>query len=140
MNKIGENSADVALILPMIPEMELTATKTAEAVGTFMALDQDKIEEVKLALIEACINAFEHSQSKDGLLKIDFDFEDDALTIVISDRGHGFDVQTIEERRRRRREKGQRRGWGLTLIHELMDYVDIDSGQNGTTVTMIKRR
>ena len=140
MNKIGENSADVALILPMIPEMELTATKTAEAVGTFMALDQDKIDEIKIALIEACINAFEHSQSKDGLLKIDFDFEDDALTIVISDRGHGFDVQTIEERRRRRREKGQRRGWGLTLIHELMDYVDIDSGQNGTTVTMIKRR
>ena len=124
----------------MIPQMELTATQTAAAVGEFAGLGQDKIEEVKLALIEACINAFEHSQSKDGLLKIDFYFEDDALTIVISDRGHGFDVQTIEEKRRRRREKGQRRGWGLTLIHELMDDFDIKSDQNGTTVTMIKRR
>ena len=37
-----DKSNEVDLIIPMIPEMELTATKTAEAVGEFMRLDHDK--------------------------------------------------------------------------------------------------
>jgi PAS domain S-box-containing protein len=136
-----EKPAKVDLDIPMVPDMELTATHTAEAVGHFMGLDEEKIEEVKMALIEACINAIEHSQSKDGRLHIDFDVSDSALTIVISDRGHGFDVGAVREKLRQRRESGQRqRGWGLQLMEELMDRVDLQSDSDGTTLTLVKNR
>ena len=48
-----DDSRDVDLIIPTVPEMELTATKTAVAVGEFMGLDEEKIEETKMGLIEA---------------------------------------------------------------------------------------
>ena len=135
-----DKSARVDLVIPMVSEMELVATQAASAVGEFAGLQPQKIEETKVALIESCINAFEHSRSKDGRLKIDFDIGDGDLTISISDRGGGFDVSAAEHKRKQQRTKEQRRGWGLTLIHELMDEVDINSDHNGTTVTMVKRR
>lgn len=138
---MAEKPGKVDLDIPMVPDMELTATHTAEAVGHFMGLDEEKIEEVKMALIEACINAIEHSQSKDGRLHIDFDVSDSALTIVISDRGHGFEVDAVRDKLRQRRESGQRqRGWGLQLMEELMDRVELQSDSNGTTLTLVKNR
>ena len=129
------------LILPSIPEMELTATKAAEGVGQFMKLDQDKIEEIKMALIEACINAIEHSQSKDGRINISFDMGEDELTVQITDHGQGFDLEKARAELKARRERGERqRGWGLAIMEELMDKVEIDSNEEGTTITMVKRR
>ena len=53
----------VELTLPIIEDMELAATKTAEVVAKRMGLDEIKTAEINMALIEACINAFEHSKS-----------------------------------------------------------------------------
>lgn len=138
---MSERSGDVDLNIPTLPEMELTATRTAEAVGAFMRLDADKIEEVKMALIEACINAIEHSQSEDGRINISFDIGEDELRITICDHGKGFDVRQAREELRRRRDRGERRrGWGLTIMEELMDDVQVESGEKGTCITMTKRR
>ena len=147
--KGGKNMADkpkkvekkVDLTIPMVPEMELAATRTAEAVAEFMRMDEDKIEEIKMALIEACINAFEHSQSKDRRVFIDFDIGDDELTIRISDRGQGFDPAFAREEVVHKRERGEsRRGWGLKIMEELMDEVAVQSDEHGTAITMMKRR
>ena len=125
----------------MIPEMELTASNTAEAVGEFMKLDHDKIQEIKLALIEACINAFEHSQSQDERVNISFEMGENELTIQISDQGQGFDLKHVQEELKKRRQRGERmRGWGLTIMRELMDEVEVESDENGTTITMKKQR
>ena len=51
------------LKLPVLPDMELSATKTAEIVAKHMELSEEKSAEISMALIEACINAFEHSES-----------------------------------------------------------------------------
>jgi len=135
------SSRDVDLSIPVLPEMELTAMKTAEAVGEFMNLDHTKIEEVKVALIEACINAFEHSQSQAGRVDISFAIGDTALTVTISDDGQGFDPADAQTRVEKRRSDGERkRGWGLMIMKELMDEVTIKSGESGTTLTMVKHR
>ena len=137
----ASDGAVIDLSIPMEPSMELTVSKTAESVTEFMGFDADKTEEVKLAVIEACINAFEHSQSKDKRLAVDFTIGADELTVVMSDRGHGFDVSATLERVRDRRARGEmRRGWGLKLMGEYMDEVDIDSGRDGTTLTLVKYR
>ena len=87
------------------------------------------------------INAFEHSHSKTARLRLEFVPTPAALTVTVSDRGHGFDVKTALAKVRQRRESGDmRRGWGLELIGEFMDDVRIDSGPGGTTLTLVKRR
>ena len=55
---------EVDLKIPMLPDMELAAAKTAEAMAEYAHFSEDEIEEIKMALIEACINAFEHSYHK----------------------------------------------------------------------------
>ena len=57
------SSPVVELKLPVLPDMELSATKTAEIVAKHMELGEEKSAEISMALIEACINAFEHSDS-----------------------------------------------------------------------------
>ena len=131
---------NVDLTIPMLPNMELTATTVAESLGVFMGLDVDKIEEVKIALIEGCINAFEHSKSEDGRIDISFQVNERGLTVAINDGGQGFDLEEARRRIQDKREKGLPRGWGLTLIEELMDELEIDSTDKGTLITMTKYR
>jgi len=50
------NSPKVELTLPILPDMELAATKTAEVVAKHMNLEEEKSAEISMALIEATIN------------------------------------------------------------------------------------
>ena len=136
-----EETVIIDLSVPMVQDMEITVSRTAEAVGEFMGMSADKNEEIKLALVEACINAFEHSQSKDRRLQIDFAVNERELTIVVSDRGHGFTVEEARQKTEERRASGEmRRGWGLELMDQFMDEIDIDTGADGTTLTLVKYR
>ena len=130
----------VELTLPVLPDMELAATKTAEVVSKHMGLNDDQAAEINMALIEACINAFEHSES-DKQIEIHFKIKDDLLEIQVTDNGIGFDkskvaIPKIEEKLG----SDYKRGWGLQLIKELMDTVKFESTEEGTTVTMTKKK
>ena len=130
----------VELTLPVLPDMELAATKTAEVVSKHMGLDDNQAAEINMALIEACINAFEHSES-DKQIEIHFKIKDDLLEIQVTDKGIGFDkskvaIPKIEEKLG----SDYKRGWGLQLIKELMDTVEFESTEKGTTVTMTKKK
>ena len=84
----------VELTLPVMENMELAATKTAEVVAKSMGLDEMKTEEINMALIEACINAFEHSKSKENIY-ITYSIDGDTLTIKVGDKGEGFDSEVV---------------------------------------------
>ena len=130
----------VELTLPVMENMELAATKTAEVVAKSMGLDEMKTAEINMALIEACINAFEHSKSKENIY-ITYSIDGDTLTIKVGDKGEGFDsevvaIPNIDEKIN----SEHKRGWGLQLMKELMDTVEFDSSEAGTTVTMTKNK
>ena len=130
----------VELTIPVMPNMELLATQTSAAVAKHMNLDEEKTAEINMALSEACINAFEHSESKSEI-EIHFKISDDRLIIQVTDSGKGFDkskvdIPNIEEKI----SSEYKRGWGLKLIEELMDNVKFDSSEEGTTVTMTKNK
>ena len=136
-----KHSPRVELTLPIIPDMELAATKTAEVVAKHMKLNEEKSGEISMAIIEATINAFEHSESDAGNVEIHFVIESDTLVIKVTDKGKGFDpskvkIPKIEEKLGADR----KRGWGLKLIQELMDTVEYESTPEGTTVTMTKKK
>ena len=131
----------VELTIPIIHDMELAATKTAEVVAKHMGLDEEKSAEISMALIEATINAFEHSNSQAGNVEIHFVIQEETLLITVSDQGKGFDkskvkIPKIEEKIT----SDFKRGWGLQLIQELMDTVKYESSEEGTTVTMTKKK
>ncbi len=134
---------EVTLTIPILPDMEVTATQTAEAVARLMEFDSDQIDELKHALIEACINAFEHSNSVESKVYIRFMMRPEELTLVIQDFGQGFDAGSVPRPDITAKVMGgddYKRGWGLLLIESLMDKVEIVSGESGTQITMTKLR
>ena len=130
----------IKLKLPAIPDIELTATKASEIVAKHMELSEEQSAEINMALIEACINAFEHSKTKDEIY-VEFIVDKESLTIKVMDKGIGFDASKVKIPKIEKKLKSKRkRGWGLKLINELMDSVEWESSDKGTIVTMKKMK
>lgn len=134
---------DVSLTIPVAPEMEIVATAQAAALGEYIGMSRDKIDEIKLALVEACINSFEHAHTRDEQLHLTFRIGHeegaDWLEVEVFDQGKGFDHARIEPPTPEQTFSGERkRGWGLQIIRSLMDAVQISSGEWGTRIVMRK--
>ena len=139
----ASGAREITLTIPVAQNMESVATAQATAVGEFIGMSRDKIDEVKLALVEACINAFEHSHTRDDRIGLTFRIGEekglDYLEVEVRDRGRGFDESRVEKPAPEKTFAGrQKRGWGLQIIRSLMDSVDIDSGPEGTRILMRK--
>jgi serine/threonine-protein kinase RsbW len=136
---------EVTLALPMAPEMEIEASRTATAIAESIRMTPDRIDEVRMAVVEACINALEHSHAEDGEVFVTFEVlggpEAEKLRITVRDHGIGFSPEDLAEPHIEEKLKARRkRGWGLKIIRGLMDEVEISSGDRGTTVVMSKTR
>ena len=59
-------------------------------------LSEEKTAEMSMALIEATINAFEHSESEASNVEIHFMIQGDTLVIKVTDQGKGFDKSKVE--------------------------------------------
>jgi serine/threonine-protein kinase RsbW len=91
-------------------------------------LDQERQEDVVLAVYEAMANAAEHAypDGRGGPLSVTAQCEADELTVIVADEG-----------RWKKPDPGETmRGRGRPLIATLADADDIDSGEGGTTVMM----
>jgi len=97
---------------------------------------------IKTAVVEACINASEHSFSPDRKIYQRFRLESDRLVVTISSRGvvptniGGNVVQN--ENPEPADVSEERRGWGLKLIRTLMDEVEFERVDEGTRLRMTK--
>jgi serine/threonine-protein kinase RsbW len=140
----ASGAREVSMSIPVAPEMEIVATAQAAALGEYLGLSRDKIDEVKLALVEACINAFEHAHCRDEQLHLTFRLGRESkgrewLEVEVLDKGTGFDQSGVEEPSLQKTFVSHRkRGWGLQIIKSLMDEVDISSGEWGTRILMRK--
>jgi serine/threonine-protein kinase RsbW len=131
----------VELKLPILPNMELIATQTADIIANHMHLSEEQSGEISMALIEACINAFEHSKSENSIY-IHFIIEENSMVIKVIDQGIGFDKSKVEIPKIENKigNDERKRGWGLQLIQALMDSVEFESTNAGTTITMTKNK
>ena len=105
---------EVHLTIPVAPEMEIAATAQVSALGEWMEMGRDKIDEVKMAVVEACINAFEHSATPDR--KVALSFRDRLgrraaggayLEVDVADAGRGLRPDAREDPRDRDRPEVQ---------------------------------
>jgi serine/threonine-protein kinase RsbW len=137
----AENSLHFNLVLPINSESELVAVRALEQIAaTYSELDETSIEKAKIALIEACINAGEHSQSFEKKIRVYFTVRPNFLEIVVEDRGQSFDPVAVQARIIQEKDPfTQRRGRGLGLIRELMDEVRFEKAEIGTRLVMVKK-
>ncbi|HAO93225.1 MAG: hypothetical protein A2X99_01225 [Deltaproteobacteria bacterium GWB2_55_19] len=126
------------VILPASTKAELVAVKAVEEIGTEMGFGDNAIGQIKAALVEACINAFEHSKVKAGKVFLRFVAGGDRLTIHVQNGGVDFDspaglVATAETEALPRK-----RGWGFELMKGLMDEVRLERISGGARIVLVK--
>lgn len=132
------------MTLPAKPEYVGVVRLTVSGIANRMGFSYDEIEDIKVAVSEACTNAVNHAynQEDDGKMTVGFGMCEDRLEIMVVDRGKSFDLETI------RGDVGPfnndvavdqmtEGGLGLFLIETLMDKVEI-SGKSGVIVLMTK--
>ena len=131
---------EVVLHLPVVPNVELVAAKAVETLGGALGMHQTHVEAASVAMVEACLNAMEHGGGPFTVrLKSDNHDSRQCLVIEVEDRGEGFDPATAPQNKATRViGSSMKRGWGLTLIRELMDEVQIRSAPGKTLVSMRK--
>ena len=121
--EITANPAYVSII-------RLTTSGIANKVGFCM----DDIEDLKVAVSEACTNAIKHSS--DDRFTIIYTMIENGLTIEIIDNGNGYDTSSINEPDI---ENLKESGMGLFIIEALMEEVSIESQEGkGTSIKMTK--
>ena len=115
--------------------------------ATRMNFSIEEIEDIKIAVSEACTNSVQYAfdQPENERVFISFNLFKDKLEIIIKDNGKGFEVDKlekipIEERRLEDIDESvPRLGLGITFIKSLMDETKILSEPGkGTTVQMAK--
>ena len=119
----------VDLTLPLLPDMELTAVQTAETLGTLMEFDREKIDDVKVALCEACIHAVEDADGGRRRVRVELGASIDELRIRVIESGTATTTTALY---------GANWAWGVSIIRELMDEVEVKTNRSGTTITMTK--
>lgn len=127
------------LVIPIEGEAELIAARTAEQIARAADFDQEAINQIKTALIEACINAAEHGDSPDRKIHQRFAIDDNRLIITVSNKGKTFgraDGQSTPSVAAQPA-KGTR-GRGLQIIRALMDEVEFERTDDGARLTMTK--
>jgi serine/threonine-protein kinase RsbW len=103
-------------------------------------LADERIDDLKLAVSEACTNAIEANMSKGPQLPVVVSCWEapERLEVCIADSGGGFDPNALPEHPpvTDPDRLNFERGLGIPLIRSLVDDVRFDSGPNGTSVWM----
>jgi len=128
-------------VLSRLPNAELVVVGGVEQLGTALGFARDTLDEVKLAVLEACLNALEHGGSEVEVELIAHLGQEPWIEASVIDRGPGFDPgavtpPSLNDKLHARR----KRGWGLELMRRLMDDVEISSAPGRTQVRMVRGR
>lgn len=99
-------------------------------------LVQPHVHDIVSATHEACKNAIEHNPGVEYPVEVTCKVFLDTVVVEVSDKGSGFDPGILPPPPPNPVAPA---GRGLFLICSLMDNVDVDTGPNGTRVTMPKR-
>jgi serine/threonine-protein kinase RsbW len=126
------------MIVPMGDDTEMIAAHAVEEIARRHEFNPRAINQIKTALVEACINANEHSLSPDRKIYQKFTVEDDKIIITISNRGVKIPPNKQAESVHEIEPNDGRRGWGLKLMRNLMDEVKFEQVDDGTRIKLVK--
>jgi len=135
------NGAVVAeLKLPTRRSFETGAMNTAASVAELMGFTTDRIEDLKTAVAEACINAIEHGNQLNERLGVvvTLSMGGESLEVKIRDEGAGVKGQArAPDIDRKMQGEESPRGMGMFLIQALVDEVEYVSEKNGSYARLV---
>lgn len=123
-------SQPIVLEIPSRSEYVLLARLAVSQIGQVAGLGAEDIYDLKLAVTEAVTNAIRHARVES--LRIEYRVRPREVEIMVIDAGGGFDTGSLS------RDPDKQGGFGLTVIGNLVDDVTLDSGAEGTRLTMIR--
>lgn len=136
-------STDIRIILPSQLGYEKIAMNAAAAMAELMGFSRERIEDLRTAVSEACINAIEHGNKLDALRPVEVMLHSGRRTLKIEvyDNGGGFQ-RLCSEPSLEKKLAGEEppRGWGLFLIERLVDRVDFKTMPEAGHVTTMTMR
>jgi serine/threonine-protein kinase RsbW len=135
--------SNIELRLPSRLGFEKIAMNTAASVARIMGFDDARIEDLKTAIAEACINGMEHGNKLDETLCVDVSLSigPDSLEVKVLDTGTGpkFPVE-VPDIDKKMHEEQQPRGMGMFLIQALVDEAEwISSPDQGSYARLVIR-
>ncbi|WP_059105950.1 anti-sigma B factor RsbW [Shouchella shacheensis] len=137
-----EQQDRIQMELPAKAEYVGIARLTVSGIANRLGFSYDDIEDIKIAVAEACTNVVEHAYSKDGVMCLTSVIHEDRIQVIVADRGQSFDFEGVENRLgpiNVEKPVGELKegGLGLFLISTLMDKVEFNK-ENGVMLVMTK--
>lgn len=129
----------IKLSIPSKPEYVSVVRLTISAIANRCGFNIEDIEDIKVAVGEACTNAIIHAESdKEKEIAIDCRVSQQGVEIVIVDNGVGFDYKKLDLPDLRNPKES---GLGIFIIKSLMDEVEFSClPGGGTSIKMLKKR
>ncbi len=122
----------LSLVVPAKAEYLSLARLVVAAAAKDEGFSDDIIADIKVALSEACTNVVRHAYHADNdnikkVIQIKCYREKSGFQIEVLDYGHGMTLPPPPSE-----------GLGFGIMGSLMDKVDVETSDDGTTVQMIK--
>ena len=137
------NDSSVEVRLPSRLGFEKVAMSTAASMAMLMGFSEDRIDDLKTAVAEACINAIEHGNHMDSSLPVGvvLSMHPGELEVKVLDDGNGFDtVPAKPDIDRKMTGEEEARGMGMFLIQALVDEVEwVPSSDGQSFVRLVIR-
>jgi serine/threonine-protein kinase RsbW len=129
-----KSGTSVHVHLPSELGYEKVAMSTAASMAALMGFSKDRIEDLKTAVAEACINAIEHGNNLNNSLTVGvvLSTSDDQLEVKVIDDGAGIHANPVApDIDRKVHGEEDPRGMGMFLIQALVDEAEWVPGSDG---------
>jgi serine/threonine-protein kinase RsbW len=138
---VTANGNSIELRLPSRLGYEKVAMNTAASVARLMGFGDDRVEDLKTAVAEACINAMEHGNRLDETLTVGviLSMDEDSLEVKVTDTGEGPKGTTsAPDIDKKMHGEEDARGMGMFLIQALVDEAEwVSSPPAGSYARMV---
>lgn len=133
-SEMVDTSSIVELRIPPKAEWAAVARLTVAAIASRLDFSLDEIDDVKLAVAEACTHAIQRSTG-DHPIELVFEAQTDSIVVTVRDSSTSAHLESVEADI-----DGHTGGLGLFIIRSLMDDVDFRvDARTGGELTMMKR-
>jgi serine/threonine-protein kinase RsbW len=128
------------MTLPRFPDVELVAIEGLTRLAAHLGIPDEKIGDARILVAEAIINALEHAGMTHPRVDVEFTLTKETLVIFVKDKGKGFEVSSVDAPDMTKKlGSTNKRGWGLKLMKSMSDDFRIESGKDGTRITIVKK-
>lgn len=125
----------IEILIPSELGYEKIPIVAVATVARRMGFSTDRIESLKMAMGEAVTNAIEHGNQfkAETTVLVRFSIEGGLLSMTVTDQGQQ-PIPNIPDKREKREDN---RGWGMLLIRDLVDEVEVMATPGRNEIMML---